>query len=135
MSQLSQSQILDFHNSGFPNRTYLTQWGRFDIQLQLVNAEADQERVIPSGQWRFRTEAKVTGVITPVGEGRGGVHFPAAAAFFQLWLLSTQGIYWKGEVKMCERSLQSHITVRGKISNSLHTLADRHANNNSLILS
>lgn len=71
MSQLSQSQILDFHNSGFPNRTYLTQWGRFDIRLQLVNAEADQERVIPSGQWRFRTEAKVTGVITPVGEGRG----------------------------------------------------------------
>lgn len=78
--------------------------------LGLVNAEAGRERVVPSGRWR---EANVTGVITPVG--RGGMRFPAAAAVFfpllfsfQPRLLSARGIYWKGEVKMCELSLRSH---------------------------
>lgn len=75
-----------------------------------------QERVISSCQWRFRSEANVTGVITPTGCGEGGwvwgggAFSSSSSVFFQLWLLSTQGIYWKGEVKMPELSLQSHIT-------------------------
>lgn len=45
------------------------------------------------------------------GNGGGGVFFQQQQQrFFQLWLLSAQGIYWKGEVKMCELSQQSHIT-------------------------
>lgn len=61
------------------------------------------------------------------GEGRERI-FQQRRRFFQLWLLSTQGVYWKGEVKMCELSLRRHITfAEVKLARSyVHLQIDTH---------
>lgn len=75
MSQLLQDQTLDFHNPLFPNRTCLTQRGPIDMRLRLQSVSFRQV------DWRFRGEANVTGVITPVGVGRAAFSSSSGSVF------------------------------------------------------
>lgn len=93
--------MLVFPNPVFPNHTYLTQWECVDIRLQPVEAEQveglcpAETREPDERQRRHYTERG----------GRGDI-FQQEWPFFQLRLLSTQVIYWKGGVEMCEVSLR-----------------------------